>query len=69
MIIAVEKKVGFLKVDRNNEVLRELIDAGAARPFQGKEMFWVEEDGTHSQNISDELAARALAFFAAQKEA
>ena len=70
MIIAVEKKNGgFLKVDSNNEVLRELIDANAARPFQGKEMFWIEQDGSHSQNISDELAVRALAFFAAQEEA
>lgn len=67
MIIAVEKRNGFLKVDRNNEVLRELINEGTARPFQGKEMFWVESDGSHSGNISDELAAEAIAFFAAQE--
>ena len=69
MIIAVKKNNGFLKVDLDNEFLRELINEGTARPFQNKEMFWVEpETGEHSANVSDETAAVAIAYFAAQEE-
>lgn len=69
MIIAVENSKGFLKIDRDNIVTQSIIDQGNARRFQGQEMFWVESDGSHSRNISNETAARALAFFAAQEEA
>lgn len=68
MIIAVENSRGFFKIDRDNIVTQAIIDQGNARRFQGQEMFWVEKDGSHSQNISNETAVRALAFFAAQEE-
>lgn len=68
MIIAVEKKDGFFKIDCDNIVTQTVIDQGNARRFQGKEMFWVESDGSHSRNISNELAAEAIAFFAAQEK-
>lgn len=69
MIIAVEKKNGgFFKVDRDNVVTQTVIDQGNARTFQGQQMFWIENDGSHSRNIDDKIAAKAIAYFAAQEK-
>lgn len=69
-IIAVEKENGFLKITMNDEFARQCINAGNARKFQNKEMFWVEPaTGKHSANVSNETAAAAIAYFTAQEEA
>lgn len=53
----------FVKITNDDEILRELIDAGNCREFQGKQMFWVESKTVHSENIDDETAKEVISFF------